>query len=87
MNTQRNIIKRVFNYLIRKEKERRLSRKWASTESDFLKNNYQKLLAMKNQHKNQPCYVIGNGPSINKLDLNLLFVVEEKIFFIQRSKT
>lgn len=72
MISQGNIFKRAFNYIIRKERERRLTKNWARSNDDFIKNNYDKLLAMKNKHKDQPCFVIGNGPSINKMDLNLL---------------
>ena len=72
MISKGNIIYRAVNYFIRKERERKLTNTWSSSNKAFIENNYQKLLSMRNSHKNQECYVIGNGPSLNKIDLNLL---------------
>ncbi|WP_119342988.1 6-hydroxymethylpterin diphosphokinase MptE-like protein [Facilibium subflavum] len=35
-----------------------------------MRQNKKKLAALKNKHLNQPCIIIGGGPSINKMDLN-----------------
>tara|TARA_B100000963_G_scaffold267927_1_gene236158 strand:- start:87 stop:929 length:843 start_codon:yes stop_codon:yes gene_type:complete len=72
MISKGNIIYRAVNYFIRKERERKRTKKWSSSNEAFIENNYKKLLSMRNSHKNQECYVIGNGPSLNKIDLNLL---------------
>tara|TARA_B100001248_G_scaffold262690_1_gene260947 strand:- start:735 stop:1568 length:834 start_codon:yes stop_codon:yes gene_type:complete len=72
MISKGNIIYRAVNYFIRKERERKLTNTWSSSNKAFIENNYQKLLSMRNSHKNQECYVIGNGPSLNEIDLNLL---------------
>ena len=37
----------------------------------FTKNE-KKLYSFKNKHKGERCFIIGNGPSLNKLDLTLL---------------
>lgn len=38
----------------------------------FAKNIIQKNIELKNIHKDEKCFVIGNGPSLNKQDLTLL---------------
>lgn len=38
----------------------------------FLTSNYQKIALLKDKHKNQRGFVIGNGPSLQIRDLNLL---------------
>jgi hypothetical protein len=38
----------------------------------FLSANEKKLAALKDKHKGHRCFIIGNGPSLNKLDLTLL---------------
>jgi hypothetical protein len=35
-------------------------------------DNEKFLLSLKNKHKNKRCFIIGNGPSLNKCDLTLL---------------
>ena len=37
-----------------------------------LKNSNQRLLAFKDKHKGQRCVIIGNGPSLNQMDLSFL---------------
>ena len=49
MISQGNIFKRAINYFIRKEKERRLTKKWNKSKNNFIKNNYEKLSSMKKQ--------------------------------------
>lgn len=36
------------------------------------KNDFMSLKSLKNKHKGQPCVLIGGGPSINKMNLDLL---------------
>ncbi|MFZ4739776.1 MAG: 6-hydroxymethylpterin diphosphokinase MptE-like protein [Bacteroidales bacterium] len=38
----------------------------------FSKKNKQKLSSFKNIHKGKRCFIIANGPSLNKIDFNLL---------------
>ncbi|WP_293098535.1 hypothetical protein [Moorena sp. SIO3I6] len=35
-------------------------------------NDYKRLLKFKNLHKKEDCFIIGNGPYLNKIDLSLL---------------
>jgi len=60
---------RVFRYFLRKLSEKHISKKWSS-ETLFFKENRKKLLELKDKHKNEPCVLIGGGPSINKMKLN-----------------
>ena len=36
------------------------------------RSNKKKIKTLKNKYKNKRCFIIGNGPSLNKIDLNLL---------------
>jgi len=38
----------------------------------FLRNNERNIYALKNKHLGQKCFIIGNGPSLNKIDLTKL---------------
>lgn len=60
---------RAVRYFLRKLSEKHISKKWHSNH-EFFKNNKSKLLSLKDKHKNQPCVLIGGGPSINKMNLN-----------------
>jgi len=72
LNAERMFFFRALNYLARRRKENRITKEWAKSNNDFLDLNRKKLLLLKDKHKNEPCFVIGNGPSINKMDLNHL---------------
>lgn len=60
---------RACRYFMRKVKEYRLTKAWKN-DRGFLKTNREKLLALKDKHKGEPCILIGGGPSINKMNLN-----------------
>jgi hypothetical protein len=53
-----------------------LTRLWVTTRHKlaskgvFLNANERKLSSLKNIHKGERCFIIGNGPSLNKLDLS-----------------
>ena len=36
----------------------------------FLNDNERRIAALKDIHKGERCFIIGNGPSLNKLDLS-----------------
>lgn len=38
----------------------------------FFRENEKKIYALKNKHRGQRCFIIGNGPSLNQLDLTKL---------------
>jgi hypothetical protein len=38
----------------------------------FLRKNERRLASLRDAHKGQRCFIIGNGPSLNQLDLKLL---------------
>lgn len=38
----------------------------------FYKNDSTKIKTLKDKYKGQRCFIIGNGPSLNKLDINLI---------------
>ena len=63
-----NIIYRGFRYYFRKIKEffRTIFFQY------YFASDYNKLKSLKNKHLNKPCVVIGNGPSINKMNLEKL---------------
>ena len=59
----------------------------------FKSNNQKNIEALYNKHRNERCFIIGSGPSINKMDLSLLkneitfghnafFLISEKIGFL-----
>ena len=65
-----NTIKRPINYCIRKFRERK-------QEIIFKNNNYEELISsaiedIKTNYDTNTIYVLGNGPSLNKQNLNLL---------------
>jgi len=41
-------------------------------ETEFLNLSNQRLLAFKDKHKGERCVIIGNGPSLNQMDLSFL---------------
>lgn len=41
-------------------------------EAEILKESNQKIIKFKNKHKGQRCVIIGNGPSLNQMDLSFL---------------
>ena len=45
---------------------------YLASKNIYLTENERKLKALKNKHKGKRCFVIGNGPSLNKMDLSLL---------------
>ena len=60
---------RALRYFVRKFKEKRVDKLWYSDDG-FFKQNLEKLRKLKDKHKNEPCVIIGGGPSINKMPLN-----------------
>lgn len=59
-------------YLFRKITEKYISYKWIQNTDPFLKTNRLKLESLKEKHANRPCFIIGNGPSLNTMNLNLM---------------
>ena len=59
-------------YLIRKLTEDYRSVLWKYELTRQIRANKDALRALANKHKNQPCVIIGGGPSINKMDLAAL---------------
>ena len=59
------LIYRGIRYYIRKVKEFVVTCFF----SVFYKEDYDKLLSLKNKHKGEPCILIGGGPSLNKMNL------------------
>lgn len=57
-------------YFNRKFKEFLRTKRWNTSSNIAQKQNYNKLLSLKDKHKDQPCVLFGGGPSINKMDLN-----------------
>lgn len=57
-------IVRAINYVLRFFKESYRTLIWKQTV------DYKKIKELKNKHKDKPCVIIGNGPSLNKMDLN-----------------
>lgn len=45
---------------------------WFNKHGLFLNNNSRRLMQMKDSHKGERCFLIGNGPSLSPDDLNLL---------------
>ncbi len=64
------LISRIPRFFIRKYNESVFSYKWRKELDSTLKENKLRLSNLRNKHLNQPCVLIGGGPSINKMDLN-----------------
>lgn len=45
---------------------------WLGFKSIYKSENYKKIEALKNCHKGKRCFIIGSGPSINKMNLSVL---------------
>lgn len=65
-------IYRTPRYLLRKLTEAYRSVLWKYELTRQIRANKDALRALANKHKNQPCVIIGGGPSINKMDLAAL---------------
>lgn len=65
-------IYRIPRYLLRKLTEAYRSFLWKYELTRQIRANKDSLRALANKHKNQPCVIIGGGPSINKMDLAAL---------------
>ena len=65
-------IYRIPRYLLRKLTEAYRSVLWKYELTRQIRANKDALRALANKHKNQPCVIIGGGPSINKMDLAAL---------------
>lgn len=63
-------IYRIPRYFWRKFAELLRSFIWRHELTLFVKKNKSELRALANKHKNQPCVIIGGGPSINKMDFS-----------------
>lgn len=61
---------RIPRYFLRKTKEAVRSYLWKKNIGSEYKKNKLALSKLKDKHKDQPCILIGGGPSINKMDLN-----------------
>lgn len=66
---------------------------WAAARGILPTANHRRLLTLKNKHQGQRAFVIGNGPSLNKMDLsplkneitfgsNAFFLAHEQVGFI-----
>lgn len=45
---------------------------WLGAESIYKSDNFKKLETLRDCNKNKRCFIIGSGPSINKMDLSVL---------------
>lgn len=63
---------RIPRYFIRKAGESLRSFLWRSDLSSKYKKQKKALSRLRDSHKGKPCILIGGGPSINKMDLDLL---------------
>ncbi|HVJ64080.1 MAG TPA: 6-hydroxymethylpterin diphosphokinase MptE-like protein [Bdellovibrionota bacterium] len=66
--------------------ERRDRRDWNAEVSEEIKVSRARLRELKNKYRGQRCFVIGNGPSLGKMDLNLLrdeYVFASNAFFLK----
>jgi len=61
---KQTLLYRATNYALRFIKEKYRTLTWKQTD------DYTKIQTLKEKHKGKPCIVIGNGPSLNKMDLN-----------------
>ncbi len=61
------LIYRGFRYFLRRIKENKVSSLWNSN-NVFFKDNKEKLLLLKDKHKDEPAVLFGGGPSINKMN-------------------
>lgn len=60
-------------YLVSEINQRRHSLRYAWLEKGVtFTENERRLLALKDKHKGERCFIIGNGPSLNHLDLTLM---------------
>ena len=62
---------RIPRYFFRKLKESFRSFLWKKNIGYEYKKNKLSLSKLKNKHKNEPCVIIGGGPSLNKMNLNI----------------
>ena len=65
-----SFVYRIPRYLLRKLAELIRSFIWRHELTLFVKKNKGELRTLANKHKNQPCVLIGGGPSLNKMDLD-----------------
>ena len=63
---------RIPRYFFRKLKESLRSLLWKKNIGSTYRKNKLALSKLKNKHKNEPCVIIGGGPSLNKMNLNFL---------------
>lgn len=61
---------RIPRYFFRKLKESLRSFLWKKNIGPTYRKNKLALSKLKNKHKNEPCVIIGGGPSLNKMNLN-----------------
>ena len=61
---------RIPRYFFRKLKESLRSLLWKKNIGSTYRKNKLALSKLKNKHKNEPCVIIGGGPSLNKMNLN-----------------
>ena len=61
---------RIPRYFFRKLKESLRSFLWKKNIGSTYRKNKLALSKLKNKHKNEPCVIIGGGPSLNKMNLN-----------------
>jgi hypothetical protein len=59
---QMSLLKRAWIFLVHQFLAKRI----------WLSSNSKKMHAFKNKHKGKRCFIIGNGPSLNELNINLL---------------
>lgn len=76
MKFLRSIAKEILSSVLEPDSVERIGRKYHDTESylsGMLSPTYRasvrRLMAFKDKHRGERCFIIGNGPSLNKMDL------------------
>lgn len=71
MNFRATLLFRASRYVVRYVFEVFRTALWSEKNPIYAKD-IKKLRALRNKHKDKPCFIIGNGPSLNEMDLNLM---------------
>lgn len=66
------IVSRIKHFIYKLVLSPILLKHYLASKNIYLTENERKLKALKNKHKGKRCFVIGNGPSLNKMNLSLL---------------
>ncbi|GAB6113470.1 FkbM family methyltransferase [Desulfomicrobium salsuginis] len=71
-NIYENIIKNIKLSNEGEDKQQKNCKVTEKTNKKAEDINYKKITAFKNIHKSKRCFIVGNGPSLNKMDLSFL---------------